>query len=140
MRRASVAVAAALLVAAASGCGDRGASAPVARTGVKWLDESHEPVKVALVLDTTNRVTRTVDSSGATITATGGDGTFFTLEIPPGALHRRERISVIPVKSVQGLPLEKGGAVGTVQLEPEGLRFDRPVKLTIEAEKPVTAS
>jgi hypothetical protein len=137
--RRVVGVAAALLcVAAASGCRDRAGGA-VAKTGVKWLDEAHDPVTVTLALDTVSRVTRTVDSAGATITATGQDGTFFTLEIPRGALHRRERISMIPVKGIQGLPLEKGGGVGMVQLEPEGLRFDRPVKLTIEVEKPVPA-
>ncbi|NUP56402.1 MAG: hypothetical protein HOQ17_02505 [Gemmatimonadaceae bacterium] len=141
MMRHLVSVAATMLcVAAASGCHERTGGSAVAETGVKWLDERHDPVKVTLALDTTNRVTRTVDSAGATITATGEDGTFFTLEIPRGALHARERISMIPVKRVEGLPLEQGGAVGTVQLEPEGLRFDRPVRLTIEVEKPVPAN
>jgi hypothetical protein len=142
IRPIAAAAAVALCLAAASGCRDRGAGTGVVagNTGVRWLDERHDPVNVTLVYDTLNRVTRSVDSTGTTMTATGEDGTFFTLEIPKEALHGRHRISLIPVKRLDGLPLKEGGAVGMVQLRPEGLRFDRPVKLTIETEKPVPAS
>ena len=128
-----------LCIAAAGGCRES-AGGPEARTGVQWLDERHEPVNVRLAYDTANRVSRWVDSSGATMTATGEDGTFFTLEIPKGALHTRERIEMTPVKRVDGLPFKEGRSLGTVQLQPEGLRFDRPAKLTIEVEKPVPAN
>lgn len=128
--------AAAILVAAAlAGCAER--SAAVAKTGVEWLDRDNTPVNVRLTFDSTNVATATIGEEGGVVSTSTPDGTYFELEIPKGALHRREKITMIPVSRVDGLPLEKGGAVASVQLEPEGLRFDKPAKLTIEPAKPV---
>ena len=128
--------AAAILVAAAlAGCAER--SATTAKTGVEWLDRDNTPVNVRLTFDTTNVATATIGEEGGVVSTSTSDGSYFSLEIPKGALHRREKITMIPVTRVDGLPLEKGGAVASVQLEPEGLRFDRPVKLTIEPATPV---
>lgn len=133
-------VAAMLAAAAATGCAERGNGTATPKTGVEWLDRRNTPVNVRLAFDSANASTEVIGEAGGVVSATGSDGSYFSLEIPKGALHRRERITMIPVSRVEGLPLEKGGAVATVQLEPEGLRFDRPVKLTIEPAKPVPVS
>ena len=59
-------------------------------------------------------------TSGATITATGADGTRYTLTIPANALLARQVIKVTPPTTIGGLPLS-GGLVGAVQLAPDGL-------------------
>ena len=126
-------VAAAMLAAVAvAGCAERGNGSGTPKTGVEWLDRENTPVNVRLTFDTASSASEMIGEEGGTVSATGSDGSYFSLEIPKGALHRRERITMIPVSRVDGLPLEKGGAVATVQLEPEGLRFDKPAKLTIE--------
>jgi hypothetical protein len=128
--------AAAILVAAAlAGCAER--SATTAKTGVEWLDRDNTPVNVKLTFDSTNAASATIGEEGGVVSTSTSDGSYFELEIPKGALRRREKITMIPVTRVDGLPLEKGGAVASVQLEPEGLRFDKPVKLTIEPANPV---
>ena len=128
--------AAAILVAAAlAGCAERTASA--AKTGVEWLDRDNTPVNVKLTFDTASVASATIGEEGGVVSTSTSDGSYFSREIPKGALHRREKITMIPVSRVDGLPLEKGGAVASVQLEPEGLRFDKPAKLTIEPAKPV---
>lgn len=128
--------AAAILVAAAmAGCAER--SATTAKTGVAWLDRANTPVNVKLTFDSTNVASAMIGEEGGVVSTSTSDGSYFSLEIPKGALHRREKITMIPVSRVDGLPLEKGGAVASVQLEPEGLRFDKPVKLTIEPSTPV---
>jgi hypothetical protein len=131
------AAAAILAAAAVSGCAERGSGSGAPKTGVEWLDRENAPVNVRLAFDSASAASETIGEAGGTISATGSDGSYFQLEIPKGALHRRERITMIPVSRVDGLPLENGGAVATVQLEPEGLRFDKPVKLTIEPAQPV---
>lgn len=129
--------AAAILVAAAlAGCA-RERSAAVAKTGVEWLDRDNTPVNVKLTFDSTNAASAMIGEEGGVVSTSTADGSFFQLEIPKGALRRREKITMIPVSRVDGLPLEQGGAVASVQLEPEGLRFDKPAKLTIEPAKPV---
>jgi hypothetical protein len=120
------------IAAAAAGCAERGGSNGVARTGVQWLDRDNTPVNVKLTFDSASSANAVIGEEGGVVSTSGADGSYFELEIPKGALHRREMITMIPVSRVDGLPLEQGGAVATVQLEPEGLRFDRPVKLTIE--------
>ena len=129
--------AAAIIVAAAlAGCA-REQSTVAAKTGVAWLDRDNTPVNIKLTFDTSTAASATIGEEGGSVSATGSDGSYFELQIPKGALHRREKITMIPVSRVDGLPLEKGGSVATVQLEPEGLRFDKPVKLTIEPSTPV---
>jgi len=131
--RAFMRVTAAILAAVVvSGCAERASGNGTPKTGVEWLDRENAPVNVRLAFDSANASSEVIGEAGGVVSATGSDGSYFSLEIPKGALHRSERITMIPVSRVDGLPLEKGGAVATVQLEPEGLRFDKPVKLTIE--------
>ena len=139
--RAFMRVTAAILAAVVvSGCAERASGNGTPKTGVEWLDRENAPVNVRLAFDSANASSEVIGEAGGVVSATGSDGSYFSLAIPKGALHRSERITMIPVSRVDGLPLEKGGAVATVQLEPEGLRFDKPVKLTIEPAKPVPVS
>jgi hypothetical protein len=69
--------------------------------------------------------------AGGTLVATGGDGTKFTLTLPPDALLGDQTITLTPVSAVGGLPLS-GGLVGAVQITPHGLMLQKPATLTIE--------
>jgi hypothetical protein len=94
------------------------------------------PVGVGVSRDSSHSARATVTMGGATITAVGGDGSHFTLTIPPNALPTDTVITLTPVSSIAGLPLS-GGLAAAVQMEPEGLYFNRPVVLRIEPERPV---
>jgi len=137
MRTFMRAVATIFVAAAGASCAERATANGTPKTGVEWLDRANTPVNVRLAFDSTNASSEVIGEEGGTVSATGSDGSYFQLVIPKGALHRREKITMIPVSRVDGLPLEKGGAVATVQLEPEGLRFDKAVKLTLEPAHPV---
>ena len=74
--------------------------------------------------------------SGGTLTATGGDGSVFTLTIPDQALAGPEKVSMTPLSAINGLPFS-GGLVAGVQLEPDGLQLFQMATLTIKAKKEV---
>lgn len=107
--------------------------------GAAWLTADVKPTNVRLTLDTANAVSEVVTPRGATLAAAGEDGTFFTLTIPKGALRANQRITMIPIRKVDGLPL-KDGARAAVQLEPEGLRLLKPATLTIEVAQHVATA
>jgi hypothetical protein len=95
-----------------------------------------KPVQVTISRDNGRAARASIPVSGGTLTATGTDGTRFTLTIPPKALDGDSTITMIPVSAIEGLPLS-GGLVGAVQFEPEGLRFNTPVELRIEPHRDV---
>ncbi|NYJ03715.1 hypothetical protein HNR19_004413 [Nocardioides thalensis] len=66
-----------------------------------------------------------------TITATGADGTTYTLTIPAQALVAPEQITMTPVAAVGDLPLS-GGLAAAVELKPHGLLLMKPAVLTID--------
>src|SRR5215510_4056893 len=78
--------------------------------------------KVAPTLDSDHAVTQVVPAGGGTVTATGSDGSKFTLIIPVNSLLSSARVKMTPVSAVGGLPLS-GGLAAAVQLEPDGLRL-----------------
>ncbi|HSO11292.1 MAG TPA: hypothetical protein VLT51_02875, partial [Anaerolineales bacterium] len=71
-----------------------------------------------------------IGADGGEVTITTPDGITYTLSIPAGALDDVTTISLIPIQSIDGLPFS-GGLQGAVRIEPEGLAFDLPAKLTI---------
>ena len=111
---------------------------PVASRKAGVFPLQPNPVKVTVTRDSTHSVSSMIPATGGTITATGGDGTRFTLTIPPNALDGDSTITMTPVSTMDGLPMT-GGLVAAVHFEPEGLRFNLPVELRIEppAEVPV---
>lgn len=89
------------------------------------------PVTTSFTLDTANAATATLDATGGTVTATGSDGTTYTLTVPAGALYASTDITVTPLT---GVKIDGAGAAWEVgaKLEPEGILFLTPVTLTVK--------
>jgi len=77
------------------------------------------PVSVA-TSDDPLRTSATLDQSGGSLTATGADGTRFTLAVPAGALSAPTAVTLTPVKTLVTSP-SLGALVAGVIAEPEGL-------------------
>ena len=121
---AILAACASLLLPACTPGDGGGASAPVD------LGTVENPIRVVPTLDSGHAVTQTIGLAGGTITATGADGTVFTLAVPADSLRQLTRITMTPVTRLEGLPFGNGSDV-TVDLQPSGLVFDVPATLTI---------
>lgn len=94
-----------------------------------------DPGAVQLQLDSTRAAWAIISEGGGNVTATGADGTQFTLTIPEKALVSDEQITITPVTGLAGLP---GGAtvIAGVQLEPDGLLLLEPATLEIKSPSP----
>jgi hypothetical protein len=91
-----------------------------------------KPLNVTPTLDSADSVTQAISAAnGGTITATGADGTVFTLTLPPNALLGDEQITLTPVSAIAGLPVS-GGLLAAVQLDPDGLELQQAATLTIQ--------
>lgn len=88
-----------------------------------------EPVQVSVSLDDSRAVSQVIPITGGSLTATGADGTTFTLDIPGDALIYETEFTMTPVE-VSGMPTGFEPGPG-VQLEPEGLSFFNFATLTI---------
>lgn len=121
---AILAACASLLLPACTPGDGGGASAPVD------LGTVENPIRVVPTLDSGHAVSQTIGLAGGTITATGADGTVFTLAVPADSLRQLTRITMTPVTRLEGLPFGNGSDV-TVDLQPSGLVFDVPATLTI---------
>ena len=87
------------------------------------FDQPANPVNITVSTDSAHAAAETITAAnGGTITATGADGTIFTLTVPANALLTDEAVTMTPISSVGGL-LISGGLVAGVQLAPEGLRL-----------------
>ncbi len=98
---------------------------------LSWIfDEPANPVDVGVVLETEDTVQALIPLEGGSITATGADGTKFTLEIPSDALLNETLIGLTPVSSISNMPFgdEQNYAV---QLSPDGLVLQNYAILTI---------
>lgn len=126
----------ALLLALAACGGEGGEAAPGGGGNVTptpyTLEQSGPALEVNVALDAPRATTLDVPLTGGTITATGADGSTYTLSIPANALERATRITLTPVTQVTNLPLGESASTGLgVQMEPSGLRFLNPATLTI---------
>jgi hypothetical protein len=93
---------------------------------------SANPLTVTSTLDSSHSVKQPISASkGGTVSATGADGSIFTLVIPPKALLNDELITLTPVSAITGLPISNG-LLAAVQFAPEGLLFQHPATLTIQ--------
>lgn len=122
-------IALAVVAVTLSGACGGGAGESVARP--EWLDAPARPVNLELSLDRDEARARTIGPAGGTISATGADAARYTLRLPKGALLGETRITMTPVRSLGGLPLD-GGMVAAVHLEPDGLALMAPATLTID--------
>lgn len=87
-------------------------------------------VDLTVTPETSNTVRATIPFTGGELTATGSDGTVFTLTIPNDALLVDTEITMTPVATVSGLPTN-GEATYAVQLGPDGLQLEDFAILTI---------
>lgn len=89
-----------------------------------------ESLNVTVQLDEAHTISGMFSPKGSTMSLTAGDGTVFTLDVPPNALKVDTAITMTAVKSITGAPLSSGTVVA-VQLEPSGLFFNEFVTLTV---------
>jgi len=107
------------------------------KAGVSFPQKSHQLI-VTPTPDTKAASTEVVSSaSGATLSATGADGTRFTFHIPPDALLSDETVTLTPVSALHGSPL--GSLVGAVSVTPDGLELNKQGTLTITPGHPAPA-
>lgn len=104
--------------------------------GSGFFTDPGNPLDVSLTLDAANAVTQVIALAGGEVSATGADGTRYTLTIPDGVLPGDLEISMTPISAVSGLPFS-GGLGGAVLLEPSGLTFADFVTLQIEPAIPI---
>lgn len=95
------------------------------------------PVNLTLVLDTDNAVEVVIPVGGGTLSATGADGTVYSLDIPSDALLNDTTMTMTPVLSVAGMPFG-GDQTHAVQLGPEGLFLQSSAILTITPVEVIT--
>lgn len=88
------------------------------------------PVTVQPTVNSNRNVSGEIGIWGGTLTLTNSSGFVFTLVIPQEALDGGERITMTEVSQIAGLPLSDG-LIAAVDLQPEGLAFDRSVRLDI---------
>lgn len=106
-------------------------------TDLAWIYEApYDPINLTPTLDESRLATALIPVEGGTLTATGVDGTTYTLDIPGDALLAETQISLTPVQSLAGLPFGEGTALA-VQMAPEGLSFNNFVTLTITPAQPI---
>ncbi len=125
--------AAAWLLAAAgvfAGCARAGATTAPG-PGERLGGDLPGPRSVDVTLDRAHSISRRVSASrGGLLTATGADGSRFSLDIPPGALLTDTTITLTPIAALERLPFT-GGSVAAAQFGPDGLRLFVPARLTI---------
>jgi hypothetical protein len=94
------------------------------------------PIKLTILLDKEHSTEAVIGTDGGTLSATGADGTVYTLDIPAKALVNGIKITMTPVASLSRLP---GGSPHTyaVQFAPEGLYFYEDAILTITPPNPI---
>jgi hypothetical protein len=106
-------------------------------TDLAWIyDTPYDPINLTTTPDDSHQTTAVIPIEGGTLTATGADGTTYTLDIPDDALLAETEISLTPVQSLDGLPFGEGTAFA-VQMAPEGLPFNNFVTLTITPAQPI---
>ena len=88
------------------------------------------PIDLSVTPETGNTVTALIPAAGGELSATGADGTVYTLTIPDKALLTDTEISMTPVAAVKGLPTG-GDTAYAVQLGPDGLHLYDFATLTI---------
>ncbi len=116
-----------LLLAACGSAGEADQSA--ASTSSLEEVDLVEPVHVSVTVDESRAVSQVVPITGGSLTATGADGSTYTLVIPGDALLNETQITMTPAE-VTGMPAGFEAGPG-VKLEPEGLNFFNFATLTI---------
>jgi hypothetical protein len=111
-----------------SGCG--GTPDPAGTGGPTVPIPPPKPLDVSVTLDETRAVSRVVPLKGGTISVTAEDGAVYTLTIPEDALLEATTITMTPISTLEGTPIE-GEQLYGVGLKPDGLRLYQAATLTI---------
>jgi hypothetical protein len=96
------------------------------------------PTDVTAPVDESASVTTLVSASSGGQVVLTRDGSTFTLDVPAGALLVDQQITMTALSSLSGDPF--GGFAAGVQLQPEGLTFEKPVTLSMDLATPVPIS
>lgn len=89
-----------------------------------------DPIDVDYAVDPSRSTSANVfGTQGATLTATGADGTKYQLVIPANALDGQVGVSLTPVTQVTDLPMND--SLAAVEILPHGLTLRVPATLTI---------
>ncbi|HEX7939131.1 MAG TPA: hypothetical protein VF483_09090, partial [Gemmatimonadaceae bacterium] len=126
------------LVALAMACKDS-PTGTNGSTGSDLFTAAASPVNVVATGDAAHAATKTIGRDGGVITATGADGSTFTLDIPADALADSTAITLTPLTALAGVPLTNGMVAG-VQMAPEGLVLAQDATLTIVPAKTVAVA
>ncbi|AFZ69731.1 hypothetical protein [Deinococcus peraridilitoris] len=118
----------AILMVLLTACG--GSTTPPAKDVGTVTRPTGSPLNVTVTLDATKAVKQTIPIQGGTLSVTAQDGTVYTLTIPNNALVADTEITMTPITSVTGAPVQ-GGKVYGVNLQPAGLRLYHPAVLSI---------
>ncbi|MEX2144214.1 MAG: hypothetical protein WD740_06435, partial [Anaerolineales bacterium] len=118
-----------ILLLAACGSDEQTEQTPSSATAQSEQAAPVDPINVAVTLDQANAVSEVIPITGGSLTATGVDGTTYTLEIPGDALIYETKITMTPAQ-FSGLPVGFAPGPG-VQLEPTGLSLFNFATLTI---------
>ena len=94
-----------------------------------WIDGKLK--KYVSTLDAVDAVQGNISSSGGELECSL-PSVHFKLVVPPNALLDPTEISMTPITQINGATLPNGEFTAAVQLSPDGLRFLKPVTLTIE--------
>lgn len=86
---------------------------------------------VSYEFDLNSKSTGTLDPAGGTLALTDAFGRNFTIEVPAGSIDQETEFALTGVTSIDGLP-DGLLPVAGVRMEPAGLTFKRPVRLTME--------
>jgi hypothetical protein len=104
---------------------------PAGASSLQISTQAHKPnpAKVQAAFVEAAAVTATIGTSGGTIKLTDSKGVAYTLVIPPGALDYDLEITMTPIASIAGWPLD-GKYIGGVRLEPEGFQLNEVASLS----------
>ena len=99
------------------------------------------PIDLHPTLASTGAVSTVIDQAGGQITASGPDGTTYTLDIPAEDLFFPTTITMTPLADFTGLPFatQPTHRLG-VEFEPQGLELVSPATLTITPKAPLPAA
>jgi hypothetical protein len=103
------------------------------------LSANPAPIDAAVIPDTARAAGEMIRAAnGGRVKATGGDGTAYTLEIPPYALVFDTTITLTPVERFDGVALvtQPSNTFG-VSMEPDGLELFVPATLRVRPVEPV---
>jgi hypothetical protein len=94
------------------------------------LERTGASIDVTVVTEAVRAASALIGTEGGSLTATAADGSTYRLDIPADALAAPTVITLTPA-AASGLPIGGGSTLAGLQLEPNGMVFANPVRLTI---------